>query len=154
MLLVAMAVTAAPSAAQEPPAVSIVRIVSVNPVIASYACGDIDATVTPGEIVLARTGALTEDLAVSFELTEGTGPLPGSTLFQPGVDTVSIFVALGSYVPSGPIVVILTDDDGYELGQPATATVPVDDTAVEQGCPPYAPPPAQEPRVVEPTFTG
>ncbi|MGK2946976.1 MAG: hypothetical protein ACSLFP_00240 [Acidimicrobiales bacterium] len=155
LVLAAMSAgAAAPSSAQDPPAVPVVQITSVSPVVASYSCGDIDATVTPGEVTFARTGGLGESLEVAFETTEAHGPRVRSTTFQPPDATAPTFVGLVSAVPDGPILVTLLDGDGYDLGQPATATVPVDDSAVERGCPPYEPPAAPEPPTVEPTFTG
>ena len=103
------------------------RIESVSPIVVSYSCGDIDPTITAGDVVFARTGDLIEGLAVTFEITGSTLTSPSSISFQPSERTASITVGSGSLVPRGEIVVTLLDEGGYNLGQPATATVLVDD---------------------------
>jgi hypothetical protein len=152
-------VTAAPSAAQEPP-VPVVGIASVGPVILAYSCGAIDADVTMGEVVLARTGELVAGLDVTAEIATDGNVQPSSARFSPGDENASILVLS---FRQATIVVTLVDEDGYDLGEPATATVPVDDSAVERGCPPHRPPDPPDPpdppeppvpTVVEPAFAG
>jgi hypothetical protein len=145
---------AAPSAAQEPPDVPVVRVASVSPVIVSYPCGAIDPDVTWGEVVLARTGDLSEGLAVTAEVTTDAVVSPSGAVFGSMEATTSIGV--GGF--GGELIeVTLLDGDTYDLGEPSTVTVPVDDSAVERECPPYAPPQPPEPpepHVGEPSFTG
>jgi hypothetical protein len=142
-------VAIAPVDAGVPP-LPVVLIESTSPVVISYACGQIDPSTEPGEVLVSRTGDVAAGLTITYEITGTVLEGPGTVDFALGEDLASIPV-YRSNADHGPIELTLVDGDDYDLGDPVSTAVEVDGSGVETGCPIPVPP---EPPVVQPTFTG
>ena len=142
-----VSVTSLPARAQEPPAPPVVQIDSVEPAATTYRCGDIDPTFYPGSVTAVRTGDTSDALTVAYEVSGPAQLFPETFSFAAGsaLATIDLLTPYGS---DPPIQVTLLDGDLYDLGESASAVLPVDTSGVETDCPPYQPP------EVEPRFTG
>ena len=94
-------------------------------------------TVTEGEdavFLLTRTGALSGELPVTFEVTGGDAVLsdtaPATATFGADADTARVTLATGddgTGETNAALTLTLTDGDAYDLGTPSVATVTVTD---------------------------
>ena len=96
-------------------------------------------TVTEGEaavFILTRSGDLSGELAVTFEVTGGDAVLsdtaPTTATFGANADTARVTLATdddGTDETNVTLTLTLTDGDAYDLGTPSVATVTVTDDA-------------------------